>query len=138
MPGFFFGSSASARPAAQHITANNIALRISLLLASVPGQRDEFGLARHRRELSLRPVPLCLLDARLRAGDEIPPDQAPSLERRAAEQRQPAVAARTHAHRFAGLENRDRPRTEPLAFDLHFSLRDMCGALRVLRGEIDA
>src|SRR6185312_8913560 len=52
------------------------------------GQRDELLVARHPGEAAVLPVGLGLLDALLGGRDEVPPDVARPIHRRAAQQHQ--------------------------------------------------
>ncbi len=53
-------------------------------------QGDEFGLAGYSVEAALAPTLACFLDRGPVAGDEVPPKESLAVERRAAQEHQPA------------------------------------------------
>src|SRR5208282_927725 len=95
------------------------------IIALVLRQRNEFSLARYRREASGFPLLFRLLNALLARGDEIPPDVARALECRAAEEHQPRRPRRRHRDAVAGTKYQELRRCEFVAGDVDLALGDV-------------
>lgn len=93
------------------------------------GKRDELGFARHHCKPALSPIGLCLLDALARAGDEIPPDMARSVQRLAAKEQHSSLFDGPDTDRDAWGQDEHSSRLELVAGDRYPALGDVDGPL---------
>src|SRR3974390_3743922 len=99
-------------------------------------QRDEFNLvAWHLAEVASFPFRLSLLDAFLARGDEVPPDVARAIHRRAAEDDEMRVGRGADRRPVSRLEHHQLSGCELVAGDIDRALHNIQRALLVSRIE---
>src|SRR5262249_45174003 len=112
-------------------TQNHLALTLATVSRR---QRDELlFVAEDLVEAAELPIVLGFLDALPRRGDEVPPDVARAVHRRAAEEDPLGRRERLQRPRFSRTEDDQPAGFIPLAADLDRSFDQECAALLVVR-----
>ena len=96
-------------------------------------QRNELRFIYDTRKAAGLPIGLGLLDALLRAGDEIPPDMARPIHALPAQKQQARGDGRMEGHLFPGPEDQQPAGLDSMSPDLDGTAQHIEGALLMLR-----